>query len=77
MSVSFADVDASWWSEVRDASSDVNWLLLGFAAGEKKKLKAEKGSGGMTELISNLREDEVRVATRFGEAVRRARALAA
>ena len=76
MSVSFADVDASWWSEVRDASSDVNWLLLGFAAGEKKKLKAEKGSGGMTELISNLREDEVRLATRFGEAVRRARALA-
>jgi len=58
--VSFADGLRQQINVIRDASSGVNWVLVGYADPSKPGLVLlSKGNGGVAELASNLSTDNV------------------
>ena len=58
--MSIENCDKSLWDKVMDAKDPLNWVLLGFPAGEKKKVEVVgSGTGGRAELVSNFKDDQV------------------
>lgn len=48
-------MDYTGWSEVRDDSSEVNWLIIGYEGSSKTDVTVlEKGTGGLEECSANL-----------------------
>eukprot|EP01119_Soliformovum_irregulare_P012379 TRINITY_DN3211_c0_g1_i1.p1 TRINITY_DN3211_c0_g1~~TRINITY_DN3211_c0_g1_i1.p1 ORF type:complete len:136 (+),score=49.58 TRINITY_DN3211_c0_g1_i1:95-502(+) len=47
---------AEAYKAVRNDADETNWLVVGYETNKKLVLQA-KGSGGMDELVSNLKED--------------------